>query len=130
MPELKRSPLNVTVSADMLSFEGRQLVFVDDVVIGHIKEGRFVQRISRRHLFRELNSKGIEFDVYQRLLHEPVQFWRLEFQDTGEIVEIPFRQIPECGILNPRHSAGYQYHVKMRFFNVVRSQIQKEMFKE
>lgn len=119
---MTRQPLNVTVDKD--------IVFIDNAVIGRISDRRFVQKTHSGHIFRKLNSKGIEFDVYQRLLHENVSIWRLEFTDTGQIMEIPLRLILECGILNPRGSAGYQYHVKMRFFNVIRAAIQKAMFSD
>lgn len=104
---------------------GDRFVFVDRQVIGQIRDGCFVQRTTKKHLFRSLNSKGIEYDVYQRLLHEAVSWWRLEFTDTKQILEIPLDMIPEFGILNPPYSAGYQYHVKLQYFNEARAALQK-----
>jgi hypothetical protein len=107
------------------------LVFVDGRPIGEIIRGWFTQKTTKRHIFRELNSKGIEYDVYQRLrLFEngKVLGWRLIFKDTKEILAIPLERIPEVGILNPPHSAGNQYHVKMQYFNVEQPALQKELF--
>jgi hypothetical protein len=105
-----------------------RLVFVDNRVIGEIRSGWFEQKTTRRHLLRALNSKGIEYDVYQRLLHEEVEGWRLRFTDTAQILSIPLARIPQCGILNPRHSAGYQYHIKLQFFDVEQKELQRTLF--
>jgi len=120
-PADDREPLEVIVAAK----DRENWVFVEGQAIGAIRDGYFVQRTTKRHLFRSLNSKGIEYDVYQRLLHEPVSWWRLEFTDTNQILEIPFAMIPELGILNPPYSAGYQYHVKLQYFNETRAALQK-----
>lgn len=104
-----------------------RFVFVDRQVIGQIRDGCFVQRTTKRHLFRSLNSKGIEYDVYQRLRHEAVSWWRLEFTDTRQILEIPLDMIPEVGILNPPYSAGYQYHIKLQYFREARPALQKSL---
>jgi hypothetical protein len=103
-------------------------VFVGGRVIGQIWGYTFVQKVTRRHLFRELNSKGIEFDVYQRLVLEGVNIWRIVFKDTGQIFEIPLAKICKVGILRPPHSAGNQYHVRLQDFTEVRPILQKEMF--
>jgi len=122
---MKRTKLNVRIEE---AWVNQQLVFVNETVIGEIKGGKFVQRTHKHHLFRKLNSKGMEVDVYQRLLHEPVITWRLEFMDTKQILEIPLERIPIWGILNPPGSAGYQYHVKLRHFNEEQPALQKGLF--
>jgi len=111
----------------VLEKDNRRLVYADNRVIGEILDGRFIQRINRRHLLRSLNSKGIEIDVYDRLLHETVHSWRLEFTDTKEILEMPFGMIPRVAILNPPCSAGNQYHVKLQFFRQKQGMLQSRM---
>jgi len=115
------------MGASIIEKDNQRLVFVENSVVREILDGRFIQRISRRHLFRALNSKGIEVDVYERLLHETVHSWRLEFTDTQEIVEMPLGRIPQVAILNPPNSAGNQYHVKMQFFRQKRGMLQARM---
>lgn len=118
-----RNQLNVHIKRNGNS----HLVFVDQKVIGEIKDGWFVQKTTSRHIFRQYNSKGIEYDVFNRLLHENVEGWKLIFTDTGQILSIALDFIPYHGILNPPHSAGYQYHVKLQFFDVDQPVLQKQL---
>lgn len=49
------------------------------------------------------------------------------FADTGQILSISLDLIPHYGILNPPHSAGYQYHVKLQHFDVDQDVLQKTL---
>jgi len=119
----KRTALNVHIKRN----GNAHLVFVDQRVIGEIMDGWFVQKTTSRHIFRTLNSKGIEYDVFNRLCHENVEGWRIIFTDTAQILSIQFDLIPYHSILNPPHSAGYQYHVKLQHFEVDQDVLQKSL---
>ena len=105
-----------------MSKPNENLVFVDNKVIGEIRAGVFVQRTTERHIFRELNAKGMDVDVHGRLAGR-CDAWRLEFKDTGQILTIPFAKIAQVGILRST-GAGAQYLVKLSEFNEDRPVIQ------
>ncbi len=98
------------------------LVFVDNKVIGEIHAGVFVQRTTERHVYRELNAKGMDVNVHGRLAGR-CDTWRLEFKDTKQVLTIPFAKIAQVGILRST-GAGAQYLVKLSEFNEDRPVIQ------
>jgi hypothetical protein len=107
------------------------LVFVDKKVIGRIHDGVFVQKTTERHIFRELNAKGMDVDVHGRLAGR-CHTWRLEFKDTKQVLAIPFAKIAQVGTLTST-GAGAQYLVKLSEFNEDRPVIQHALpglFKE
>ncbi len=91
------------------------LVFVDKQVIGRVEGGVFCQLITQRHIFRELNAKGIDASLFislSRFCHS----WQLTFRDTKQVLSIPFKKILLVGVKRGT-GAGQQYLVKLEDFN-------------
>lgn len=105
--------------------ENDDLVFVDKKVIGRIYDGVFVQKTTERHIFRELNAKGMDVDVHGRLAGR-CHTWRLEFKDTKQVLTIPFAKIAQVGALVST-GAGAQYMVKLSDFNEDQVALQKTL---
>ncbi len=99
------------------------LVFVNHKPIGRIMKGVFIQMITRRHIFRLTNSKGIDESALIRVEHE-CHTWRLIFKDTKEILSIPVKKIRQVGKKEP-HAAGIQYMVCLGDFNQDQPALQK-----
>ena len=91
------------------------IVFIDNKVIGHVRDGIFVQKTSLRHVFRQTNSKGMDINVHGRLVGR-CHRWRLEFTDTKQVLSIPFEKIAQVGVITST-GAGVQYLVHLADFN-------------
>ena len=89
-------------------------LYVNATVVGFLRDGVFEQRITRRHIFRLYNAKGIDLGLY-RQLEGRCHTWRLIFKDTAEVLSIPFADIPKLGILQDT-GAGPQYLVALNHF--------------
>lgn len=100
--------------------------FVDGKVVGQLDNGVFYQRITERHIYRVLNAKGMDFYLH-RALKGKCRKWLLEFEDTGQRLEILFALIEQVGIKRQLNGAGTQYLVKLEEFDEVRPVMQVKM---
>lgn len=100
-------------------------VFVDGNVVGYIEDGVFCQRVSDRHIFRELNAKGIDIGLYRQLRHR-CHTWRLIFKDTHQVLSIPFERIGAVGVERDT-GAGSQILVKLQDFDEDKPALQKRL---
>lgn len=101
------------------------LVFVEKKVIGTIRDGVFVQRVTHRHIFREQNAKGMDLNVHYRLAGR-CHTWQLIFKDTKQVLSIPFEKIAQVGTVAST-GAGMQYLVKLSDFNEDQVALQKKL---
>lgn len=100
--------------------------FVDGKVVGQLDNGVFYQRITQHHIYRVLNAKGMDFYLH-RSLRGKCHKWLLEFEDTGQRIEILFALIEQVGIKRQLNGVGIQYMVPLKEFDVVRPVMQVKM---
>lgn len=65
-----------------------EIQFVNGKVVGQLENGVFFQRIFTKHIYRAMNAKGIDVNLH-RVLRGKCRIWRLEFDDTKQVLEIP-----------------------------------------
>lgn len=102
------------------------LVYIDDVPIGELRSGVFIQRVSQRHIYRRLNAKGMDVSLYFRL-KQVCHTWTLIFMDTKQELSIPIGKIPKVAIRRKVGNAGEQFLVKLADFNKDRPEIQQPL---
>ena len=100
--------------------------FVDGKVVGDLDNGVFFQRIQRRHIYRVMNAKGMDVGLH-RALRGKCRTWRLEFDDTKQVLEIPYARIEVSGKLMPVKGAGIQWMVKLKYFDELVPSIQRRL---
>lgn len=100
------------------------LVFVDGRPIGNYNDGTFTQWVTRRHIYRQLNAKGIDIRVHADLKARGCRQWEIVFTDTAQILKIPFAKITACGISRHIPGAGDQIMVPLSDFNESRPVLQ------
>ena len=102
------------------------MVYIDDVPIGVVRDGVFIQRVTLRHIYRKLNAKGIDVSVYYRL-KQACHTWKLIFLDTRQELSMPLAKIPAVATRRKVGTAGEQFLVKLADFNKDRPEIQKPL---
>lgn len=102
-----------------------ELVFVNGKRIGKIIDGIFPQFISDRHIFRELNAKGMDINLHAALRGK-CQVWQLHHEKTGQVLSILFDKIRQVGIKKDT-GAGVQYMVPLAEFNEERPVVQARL---
>ncbi len=104
----------------------RESVFADGHVVGYVEDGVFYQRVTERHIFRQLNAKGIDISLYRQLRHR-CHTWRLTFKDTRQVLSISFERIGAVGMERDT-GAGSQIFVKLQDFDEDKPALQKRLF--
>ena len=99
--------------------------FVNGRVVGQLEKGVFFQRVQRRHIYRAMNSKGMDFFLH-RQLRGKCRIWRIEFEDK-QILEIAYDRIEVSGILRTIKGAGKQYMVPLPYFDELKPASQRRM---
>lgn len=106
-----------------------QEVFIDRHVVGVLQKTPkgiiFVQKVRYKHIFRQYNGKGIDINVHHQLKGR-CDYWRIEFRDTKQVLEIPFGKIEQVGIKYDT-GAGVQLIVKLEDFNEERPVLQERL---
>ncbi len=101
--------------------------FVDGHVVGQLENGVFFQRMQSRHIYRRYNAKGIDKHLYYSLKGK-CQEWRLEFEDTKQVISIPYNRI---GLSGFTHRVGggveIQILVPLQLFDEIRPACQRRM---
>lgn len=101
--------------------------FVDGRVVGQLDKGIFFQRIQARHIYRRYNAKGIDQRLH-RALKGKCWAWRLEFEDTKQVIQIPYDRIELSGF---NHDVGggipSQILVPLNLFDELKPVSQKRM---
>ena len=103
----------------------RELVFVNGKCIGEIIDGVFPQKIYDKHIFRELNAKGMDINLHAALRGK-CHTWRLIHQQTHQVLSIPYDKIEVVGVKRDTGS-GPQYYVSLGDFNEDKPAIQVKM---
>ena len=101
-------------------------VFVNGRVIGKVIDGVFTQRITDRHIYKELNAKGMDINLHAALQGK-CEIWRLIHKKTHQVLSIPYYKIEIVGIKRDTGS-GPQYYVPLGEFNEDRPVVQKPLF--
>lgn len=104
-----------------------QLVYAGGRPIGKFVDGVFIQKVTARHIFRELNAKGIDVEVHAMLKARGCWLWRLDFTDTLQVLSIPFEKIEIVGVKKQFNGAGVQFFVNLAEFTEKRPVIQARL---
>ena len=102
------------------------LVFVNKRVVGRMDGRVFVQEITARHIFRQEQAKGMDKFVHRELKGR-CDTWRLIFQDTKQVLEIPFGEIEKVKLTRLGRGAGEQYLVPLARFQEIRAIMQTKL---
>jgi hypothetical protein len=97
-------------------------VYVGGKCIGKVIDGVFPQNITDRHIFRELNAKGMDINLHTAL-KGICDVWRLTHKKTGQVLSIPFEKI-EAVAIKKDTGAGVQLMVPLAEFNEDRPVVQ------
>lgn len=101
--------------------------FVDGKVVGDLDKGVFFQRIYTKHIYRRFNAKGIDKRLHQALRGK-CRLWRLEFEDTKQVIEIAYDRIALSGFeFNPGGGIPAQIMVKLQYFDELKPVSQRRM---
>ena len=101
--------------------------FVDGKVVGQLDNGVFFQRIQTRHIYRRFNAKGIDKRLHQALKGK-CREWRLEFEDTKQVISIPYDRIAISGFEhNPGGGIPIQIMVKLQYFDEIKPSSQRRL---
>lgn len=103
-----------------------EVQFVNGKVVGSLENGVFYQLINSRHIYRRYGAKGMDKTLYRSLVGK-CRAWRLEFKDTGRVLEIKFPQIEQFGFEADSGGAGKQIFVRLRDFEEVKPVMQKRL---
>ena len=103
-----------------------EVQFINGRVVGSLENGVFYQKINSRHIYRRYGAKGMDKDLY-RSLRGKCRIWRLEFEDTGQILEIAFQQIEQFGWTADSKGAGTQIFVRFKDFEEIKPVMQRRM---
>jgi len=100
--------------------------FVNGKVIGTLDKGVFFQRIQTRHIFRQMQAKGIDLQLF-RSLRGRCREWKLEFEDSKRLICIAYDRIEQSGVIKWVPGAGQQMMVELRLFDEIRPGTQKRL---
>jgi len=100
-------------------------VYLDNRVIGKLEGDAFVQRITRRHIYKRYAAKGMDLSIYW-MLKGTCRYWKLVFTDSGEELTIPFHQIATVGF-EVSTGVGKQLMVKLKDFGGIKPLEQARM---
>ena len=89
---------------------------VNGRVIGFLDSGVFYQNITAKHIFRQYQGKGMDVSLYRALKGKNCKTWQLRFEDTKQVLAIPFDEIEKVGF-EINTGSGKQMMVKLKDFN-------------
>lgn len=101
--------------------------FVNNKVVGFLESRVFYQLITTRHIYRRYQAKGMD-TILHRTLKGKCYLWRLKFEDTGQVLSIPFDKIQKVGFEVTTKGAGKQIMVKLKDFEEETKPLQKQLF--
>lgn len=100
--------------------------FVGNKVVGFLENGIFYQLITSRHIFRRYQAKGMD-PILHRTLKGKCYLWQLTFEDTKQVLSIPFDKIEKVGFEVNTKGAGKQIMVKLKYFEEETKPLQKQL---
>lgn len=103
-----------------------EIQFVNGKVVGTLENGVFYQLINRRHIYRRYGAKGMDKTLH-RSLRGKCRAWRLEFEDTRQVLEIKFEHIEQFGFEADSGGAGKQIFVRLTDFEEIKPIMQRRL---
>jgi len=90
--------------------------FVNNRVVGFLDNRILRQNITGRHIYRRYQGKGMDISLYRSLKSKNCKFWQLQFQDTKQVLTIPFDEIEKVGF-EINTGSGKQMMVRLKDFS-------------
>ena len=100
--------------------------FVGNKVVGLLENRVFYQLITTRHIYRRYQAKGMDA-ILHRTLQGKCYLWRLKFEDTGQVLSIPFDKIQKVGFEVTTKGSGRQIMVRLKDFEEETKPLQRQL---
>lgn len=100
--------------------------FVGNKVVGSLENRIFYQLITTKHIYRRYQAKGMD-TILHRMLKGKCYLWRLKFEDTGQVLSIPFDKIQKVGFEVTTKGAGKQIMVRLKDFDEETKRPQRQL---